>query len=75
MIDPDRRLGPWRIRAWGLVVNLLGNALSLVGMVRFVEEGTWGMMATGVLVTALCLGVLAVPAKPPQAQASTEDVR
>ena len=63
MIDPDRRLGPWRLRSWGLVVNFVGNAMALFGMVAFVERGSIGLLAAGVAITALCVAVLAIPSR------------
>ena len=35
MIDLDRRYGIWSGRVWGLIVNLLANALALYGLVGF----------------------------------------
>ena len=40
MIDLDRRYGIWSGRVWGLVVNLLANALALYGLVGFLRDGT-----------------------------------
>ena len=65
MIDPDRTLGPWRIRVWGLLVNFVGNVLALFGIVRLVETGAWGLMAVGVAITAACVFILAIPSRSP----------
>lgn len=62
MIDLERTVGPMRIRAWGLVVNFLGNVLALLGLSMVLREGVgWALLITGVAVTLLCLLILARP--------------
>ena len=62
MIDLDRRYGIWSGRVWGLVVNLLANALALYGLVGFLRDGTHLLpFVLGVLVTIACVLLLAVP--------------
>ena len=63
MIDPDRVVGTWRIRVWGLILNFAANAAALVGVVRFVERGAWGLMAAGAVLTVACIGVLSIPSR------------
>jgi hypothetical protein len=64
MIDLDRRYGIWSGRVWGLIVNLLANALALYGLVGFLRDGTHVFpLALGVLVTAACILLLAKPSR------------
>ena len=66
MIDMDRRYGIWSGRVWGLIVNLMANALALYGLVGFLRDGTHLVhLVAGVLVTAGCVLLLAVPAADP----------
>jgi len=63
MIDLEKRIGPWSLRVWGLIANFVGNALALYGAAGVIRDGTrWPLLVIGLLVTALCLLVLAVPA-------------
>ena len=62
MIDLDRRYGIWSGRVWGLIVNLVANALALYGLVGFLRHGTHVVaLVVGVLVTAGCILLLARP--------------
>jgi len=62
MIDLDRRYGIWSGRVWGLIANLLANALALYGLVGFLRDGTHVVPSVlGVLVTAACILLLAKP--------------
>jgi len=64
MIDLDRRYGIWSGRVWGLIVNLLANALALYGLVGFLRDGTHRVsLVLGVLVTATCILLLAKPSR------------
>ena len=64
MIDLDRRYGIWSGRVWGLIVNLLANALALYGLVGFLRDGTHGVpLVSGVVVTAACVLLLAKPSR------------
>ena len=64
MIDLERRYGIWSLRVWGLILNLLANALALYGLVGFLRDGTHlGPFALGVLVTLACVLVLAKPSE------------
>ena len=64
MPDMDRRLGPWRLRAWGLALNFVGNAVALFGMVRLLDGGSARMLASGIAVSGACLAALAIPPRP-----------
>jgi len=64
MIDVDAKIGPLRLRAWGLVLNLFANAAALVGLSQVMGgRGGWPLLVGGAVVTALCLGVCAIPAR------------
>jgi hypothetical protein len=64
MIDLETMVGPLRIRAWGLVLNLVANAAALYGLSLVMGgQGGWSLMIGGAAVTALCIGVCAIPAK------------
>ncbi|MDH3732560.1 MAG: hypothetical protein OEU54_03460 [Gemmatimonadota bacterium] len=63
MIDVDRKLGPWRGRVWGLVLNFVGNVIALVGLVRLMRGGSAWVLAFGLAVTLVCVAVLAVPSR------------
>jgi hypothetical protein len=64
MIDLDRRYGIWSGRVWGLVVNLLANALALYGLVGFLRDRTHVFpLVLGTLVTLACVLLLAKPSR------------
>ncbi len=63
MPDMDRRLGPWRLRVWGLALNFVGNALALFGVARVMRGGSAWLLATGILITVLCIAALATPSR------------
>ena len=64
MIDLERRYGPWSLRVWGLIVNLLANALALYGLVGFMRDGTHLVpLVLGTSVTLACVLVLATPSR------------
>ena len=64
MIDLEQKLGPMRLRAWGLVVNLLANVVLLYGLSQaFAGRGGWIWLTAGALVTVLCILTLAQPVR------------
>lgn len=63
MIDMDRKLGPWRLRLWGLIANLVGNALALFGIVRVVRGGSPALLIAGGLITVACVAALSIPSR------------
>jgi hypothetical protein len=64
MIDLDRRYGIGTGRVWGLIANLLANALALFGLVGFLRDGTHLIpLVVGVLVTLACVLLLATPSR------------
>lgn len=64
MIDLEKTVGPMRLRAWGLVLNFIGNVLALLGLSMVLREGVgWPLLILGVAVTLLCLFILARPVR------------
>ena len=64
MIDIDRRYGPWTGRVWGLIFNFIGNAIAIYGAVGFIQNRSRAFwMITGIVITLICLLVLAMPTK------------
>jgi hypothetical protein len=64
VIDLERRYGWWSARVWGLIVNLMANALALYGLVGFLRDGTHVVpLAVGVVLTITCILLLAVPSR------------
>jgi hypothetical protein len=62
MIDLDRHYGPLVGRVWGLILNLLANTLALYGLVGYLRGGTHVLyLVTGLVLTALCVIMLAKP--------------
>jgi hypothetical protein len=66
MIDLEMRVGPWSLRVWGLIVNFLANALTLYGVAGVLRDGSrWPLLVIGLVITAGCLVVLAIPTPDP----------
>ena len=64
MINLDRRYGIWSGRVWGLIVNLVANALALYGLVGFLRDGTHLLpLILGILLTLACIFLLAMPSR------------
>lgn len=62
MIKLDRRIGPWPLRVWGLVLNFFGNALAIYGAIGVIREGSrWPLLVVGLVLTISCLLILAKP--------------
>lgn len=62
MMDLDAKLGFVRWRVAGLSINLVANGLALYGAVRLLRDGSGvGMLAAGLGVSLLCIGLLARP--------------
>ena len=57
----DRKLGRWRLRVWGLVINLVANAIALFGIVAVVEGGSPALLVIGATLTVVCVAALAIP--------------
>ena len=62
----ERRIGPWSGRVWGLVLNLVANAVALWGVSSVMRTGSgWSWIVVGSAATATCIAVLARPARSP----------
>ena len=60
----ERRIGPWSGRVWGLVLNLVANAVALWGVSSVMRTGSgWAWVVVGGAATAACIAVLARPAR------------
>ena len=67
MIDLERKYGPMRLRAWGLVANFVTNIIALYGLSLVLGgRGGWFWLLTGVIATVLCLAILAQPVQDDQ---------
>lgn len=73
MIDLDERFGFTRWRIAALVGNLVGNAVALYAAIRFIRHDTHGwMLAAGLAITVLCVGLLARPDTRPSGTTGTD---
>jgi hypothetical protein len=64
MIDLDRKYWIFPGRVWGLIVNLLANALGLYGLTHYLRDGTHLVhLVTGLVVTGICILWLARPSE------------
>ena len=60
----ERRIGPWSGRVWGLILNLVGNGLTLWGISSLLRTGSgWAWIVIGGVVTVICVAALALPAR------------
>ena len=60
----ERRIGPWSGRVWGLILNLVANALILWGVSSVMRSGSgWAWIVIGGVATVLCVAALALPAR------------
>lgn len=63
-MDLEKRLGPWSLRVWGLIVNLAANALALYGAAGVVRDGSrLPLLILGCVITLVCVLILAVPSR------------
>lgn len=62
MKNLDRNLGPWPLRVWGLILNFLGNALAIFGLVGLIRDGSrLPIFLIGSFLTLTCILLLAKP--------------
>jgi len=62
MRDLEKKIGPWTLRVWGLILNFVGNALAIYGALGVVQDGSrllWLLVGGGI--TLLCILSLARP--------------
>ena len=63
MMNLDRKIGPWPLRVWGLVLNFIGNAMAIYGAIGFIRNGSrLPLLISGIVITLTCILVLAKPA-------------
>ncbi len=64
MINLEKKVGPLRLRAWGLVVNMLANAMALFGLSQVLTgQGGWPLLVLGAALTVACIAICARPAE------------
>jgi hypothetical protein len=64
MINLDKKIGPWPLRVWGLVLNFIGNAGAIYGAIGFIRDGSrLPLLIIGVVITLTCILVLAIPSE------------
>lgn len=64
MINLEKKLGPWSLRVWGLILNLAANTLALYGAAGVVRNGSrLPLLILGCVFTLVCVLVLAVPSR------------
>ncbi|MGD8540026.1 MAG: hypothetical protein PVI66_15025 [Candidatus Aminicenantes bacterium] len=64
MINLDKKIGPWPLRVWGLVLNFIGNAVAIYGAIGFIRSGSrLPLLITGLVITLTCIVVLAKPSE------------
>ena len=64
MMDLDQKVGLFSVRVWGLIVNLLANALALYGLTHYLRDGTHlAHLVAGLVVTGICILWLAKPSQ------------
>ena len=64
MLDIDKKLGPLSLRIWGLILNFIGNFIALYGAAQFFKGASGpGLMIIGIIITLVCILVLAIPQK------------
>ena len=63
-MDLDKKLGPWTLRVWGLILNFFANALAVYGAIGVIHDGNrWLWLLLGGSLTLLCILVLAKPSE------------
>ena len=61
-MDLEKKIGPWNLRIWGLILNLFGNALAIYGAIGVIHDGTrWPCLLVGGGLTIGCILLLARP--------------
>ena len=64
IINLEKKLGPMRLRAWVLILNMIANAIALYGLSQVLAvQGGWFLLTTGSLLTIVCICICARPAE------------
>ncbi|MEM7570869.1 MAG: hypothetical protein AAF337_13840 [Pseudomonadota bacterium] len=59
----ERKLGPFRLRVWGLVLNFAANVAALYGLTQYLNDGGGlGFLVPGALITLAMIILLSKPA-------------
>jgi len=60
----DRKYGPFSGRVYGLILNLIANAVAIHGAINYVIKGHSPLeMFLGIGTTVICCLILAIPSK------------
>lgn len=60
----DQPLGPMRVRAWGLCLNMVTNAIALYGLSQVLaNNGGAVTLALGASASLILIALIAVPSK------------
>lgn len=60
----EKKMGPLRVRSWGLIVNLMGNVLALYGLANYLKTGGGQVpLVLGSLITITVILILSKPAE------------
>ena len=63
-IDLEKKIGPLRLRSWGLILNLVGNVIALYGLAAFLKTGGGQIpLVLGSLMTVTIILILSKPAE------------
>ena len=58
----EKKVGPLRLRAWGLAANLIANAIALLGLARLLTgHGGLVLLITGSVLTIMLITLLSFP--------------
>ena len=61
-LNLERKYGQWTLRVWGLILNLIGNALALYGAVGVLKDGSrLPFLIIGLIITLFCIVILSFP--------------
>jgi len=64
VIDLDKKYGRFSARVWGLIANLIGNTITLFGVAKVIRgEGGLPILIIGLIITCVCIAVIAIPDK------------
>ena len=62
MLNPENKVGPLRIRAWALIVNMFANAIALFALSCLMAGfGGWSLLVVGLFLTVAAIGIAAKP--------------
>lgn len=60
----DRKIGPLKLRAWGLILNFFANGITLFGLSKVLQgQGGQTLLYVGIVFTVILLLGLAFPSR------------